>query len=219
MVTAGAAAAVLLALGLYVTLGRPGVADQPYRTRLQAWTRRDPASLGPAELAAVLRTVAAERPTDPRVFEFLGRAELAAGNPGGAATAFARAARLAPAQAEYPAAAGEALMAGGDGKVTPEAEADFREALRRDPRNPAARYHLAKLAIAQGDADAGRAALRALSADLAPGDPRRADLEAEIAAAEAPPAPPPGGPPAAQVAAMTQAAPAGGWSNIIPSRN
>ena len=209
VVTVGAGAAALSALGLYLALGRPGLPDQPYGDRLRAWMRRDPATLDAPELAAVLRTIAVQRPTDPRVFEFLGRAELAAGDPGGAATAFARAARLDPADADDPAAAGEALMAGGAGKVTPEAEAHFREALRRDPSNPAARYHLAKLAVAQGDVAGGRAALQALLAGLAPADPRRDALAAEVAATTAP-APLAGGPDLAQVAAAARAAPAGG---------
>ncbi len=209
VVTGSAAAAALLALGLYLAVGRPGLPDQPFRARVREWTRRDPAALGPAELAAVLRTIAVQRPSDPQVFEFLGRAELASGDPGGAATAFARAGRLSPRSAEDMAAAGEALMAGGDGKVTPEAEAAFREALRRDPANPAARYHLAKLAIAGGDVAGGRAGLQALLADLPAGDPRRDDLAAEVAASDRP-APLAGGPSAAQVAAVAQAAPAGG---------
>ncbi len=203
VVTAGAGAAALLALGLYLVLGRPGLPDQPYAARLREWTGRDPATLGPAELAAVLRTIAVQRPTDPQVFEFLGRAELAAGDPGGAAVAFARAGRLTPRSADDLSAAGEALMAGGDGKVTPEAEADFREALRRDPRDVAARYHLAKLAISRGDTADGRAGLQAIYADLQAADPRRAELGAEIAASQAPP-PLAGGPSVEQVAAAAQ---------------
>ena len=210
-VTAGGAAAAIASLGLYLAVGRPGLADQPYRARLREWTRRDPSALDPAQLAAVLRAIAAKRADDPEVFQYLGRAEMAAGDPGGAATAFARAGRLDPASAGDMAATGEALMAGGDGKVSPEAEAAFREALRRDPSNAAARYHLAKLAIAQGDLAGGRAALRALLAGLPPADPRRGELAAEVAAAGAPsPAPLAGGPSAEQVAAVARAAPAGG---------
>ena len=211
LVTLGAGAAALAALGMYLAVGKPGVADQPYRARLREWTRRDrnPDTLEPAELAAVLREVSAQRPGDPKVWEFLGRADMAAGDPGDAATAFARGGRLAPGDAEFPAAAGEALMAGGDGKVGPEAEAAFREALRRDPKNTAARYHLAKLAVAQGDLAGGRAALQALLADLPAADPRRGELALELAAADAP-KPLAGGPSTAQVTAAAGAAPAGG---------
>ena len=233
LVTAGAAAAALLALALYLGLGRPGLPDQPYRARLRVWSGRDRLdTLDPARLAAVLGAVAVRRPDDPQVFEYLGRARLAAGEAGEAATAFAHAARLAPANADYPAEAGEALLEGAGGKVPPEAQAAFREALRRDPKNPAARYHLARARIADGDLEGGLADWRALAADLPPADPRRPGLLAELDAAAARPAratgeaaaagaaasdaaalapgPVPAGPSADQVAAAAQAAPAAG---------
>ena len=209
-VTVGAAATALLALALYLALGRPSQPDQPYRARVAAWTRRDPASLEPAQLAAVLRALAPERPRDPQLFEFLGRAELASGDPGEASTAFRRAGALQPDDAEYPAAAAEALLSTSEGRVTPEAEALLREALRRDPRNASARFHLGRLAVAQGDSSAGVAAWKALASELAAGDPRRPELLAEIARVEGAATPSPGGPTQAQVAAVAQAAPAGG---------
>ena len=211
-VTAGAAGAALGALALYLAVGRPGAPDQPYRARLQAWRGGDPGALQPAQLAAVLQALARERAPTAQLYEYLGRAELAAGDPGEAATAFRHAARLAPTNAEYPAAAGEALLAGSDGRVGPEAEALFREAQRRDPRNAAARYHLAQLAVSSGEVAAGVAGWRALLAELAADDPRRAELTAAIARAEGAPAPPPaaGGPSAAQVAAASRDAPAAG---------
>lgn len=225
LVTGGAAGAALLALGAYVAIGRPGLPDQPYARRLAVWSEPDRLdSLDPARLAAVLGAVAARRPTDPQVFDYLGRARMAAGDFGAAAQAFGHAARLAPRNADYPAEAGEALLQGASGKVPPEAQAQFREALRRDPENAAARYHLARARIAAGDLAGGLAEWRALAADLPIADPRRAELMAELArarsgapvlaAADAPSAlpstPPAAGPSADQVAAAARTAPAGG---------
>ncbi len=216
LVTLGAAGAALAALGLYLAVGRPGLGDQPYRARVAGWRAQDPSALDPAQLAAVMRDLAVERPADPKLYAFLGQAEMASGDAGEAAAAFAKAARLAPTNADYPAAAAEALIAGGEGKVPPEAEALFREALRRDPRNATARYQLARLEVSRGRAAAGVAAWRGLLAELAADDPRRAELEAEIAAAEGPrppagPARGPGGAPSlAQVAAAARAAPTAG---------
>ncbi|MBE7219950.1 MAG: c-type cytochrome biogenesis protein CcmI, partial [Caulobacteraceae bacterium] len=142
IVTLGAALAALLALGVYLAVGAPGYPDQPYARRLAGWSSPDRLEqLDAPRLAAVLEAVTRKRPDDPQAFDFLGRARMAAGDFGSAAQAFEHAARLAPANAAYPAEAGEALLAGQEGKVPPEAQAAFREALRRDPRNAAARYH------------------------------------------------------------------------------
>jgi cytochrome c-type biogenesis protein CcmH len=204
-----AGAAAMVALGLYLALGSPGRPDQPYAQRLGQWRRADPASLDPARMAAVLAAIAETRPGDPQVFDYLGRAQLAAGAPGEAARAFARAARLAPMQADLPAEEGEALVLGAGGKVEPPAEAAFREALRRDPKNAAARFHLARLRMARGDVAGGLADWRALQADLPADDPRRAALGVEIARASSSP-PPVSGPSPAEVAAAAGGVPAPG---------
>ena len=222
-VTGGAALAAVLALGAYLLIGAPGYPDQPYARRLAGWSQpRGLEALDPARLAAVLAEVARKRPDDPRAFDFLGRAHMAAGDFGSAAQAFEHAGRLAPANAGYPVEAGEALLEGQGGKVPPEAQAAFLEALRRDPGNAAARYHLARARMAAGDVAGGLAEWRALAAGLAPADPHRASLLAEIAQAQgggieaAPPQALPipplagAGPTADQVAAAARTAPAGG---------
>lgn len=220
LVTGGAAAAALAALGGYLLLGDLGAPDQPYARRLAGWSAPDRLdSLDPARLAAVLAGVAVRRPGDPQVFAYLGQARMAAGDYGAAATAFDHAARLAPTDADYPQQAGEALLRGAQGKVPPEARAAFREALRRDPKNAAARYQLARARIADGDLAGGVAQWRALAADLPAADPRRAELLAQADRAlgdgglptreVAAPKPAAGGPSADQVAAAAATAPPG----------
>lgn len=202
LVAAAAAAAALLALGVYLVLGSPGLPDQPYSARLAAWRRADPASLDPPRMAALLRTIVAERPHDPSAYEYLGRAQMASGDPYAAARSFATAARLAPGRADLLAAEGEALTLDNQGKVSDPAHTAFAAALKLDPGNAAARYYLGRAKIAVGDTRGGLAEWRLLLATLPASDPRRPLLESEIDAGGAParPAPPADGPAPGQMA-------------------
>jgi cytochrome c-type biogenesis protein CcmH len=190
-------AAAALALGGYLVLGAPGLPDQPYARRLATWRQADPATLDPPRMAAVLRDIVRTRPHDPQAYEYLGRAEMAAGDPFAASRSFAEAARLRPGQGALYSAEGEALVQDAAGKVTPDAQAAFRQALRLDPKDSAARYYLARAAISGGDVKGGLAAWTALAADMPADDPRRANLLAEIehvgrgAAPDAPSSAPP----------------------------
>jgi cytochrome c-type biogenesis protein CcmH len=223
-----AALAAFAALGVYLLLGAPGQPDQPYERRLAAWRHADPATLDPARMAAVLKTIAAERPHDPEAWEYYGRAQLAAGDAYGASRAFATAARLAPRRADLLAAEGEALAADNDGKVSPDALTAFTAALRLDPQNTAARYFIGRAKITGGDVQAGLADWRELLATMAPNDPRRAVLAQEIARGGQPAATPSGPPPGqmafirsmvAQQAAQLQAHPddVQGWARLVRS--
>lgn len=231
--TLGAAGAAVTALLLYLALGSPGLPDQPYRARVKAWRAADPATLTPDRMAAVLRAIAAERPHDPQVYEYLGRADLAAGNAFAAGRAFEKAAALAPARSDLLTAEGEAMVAEADGEVTPDAQAVFRRALERDPKDPAARFFLGRAMLAAGDKAGALADWRALAGDLAPDDPRRPALLADIASAggTAPVPAPPSSPVAgadqmafiramvAREAAALQAHPddPAGWARLLRS--
>jgi cytochrome c-type biogenesis protein CcmH len=183
-------AASAAALALYVVVGRPGRADEPFAKRLATWRAADPASLTPPELAAVLQQLTRQRPADPQAWRYLAIAQGAAQNVPEAVRALRHATRLAPERADLWELLGEALVAEANGDVTAEARDAFREALRRDPTAPAARFHLARAQIAAGDKAGGIAAWRALLADLPASDPRRADLIAAINEAEGQPAAP-----------------------------
>ncbi|MFL5296122.1 MAG: c-type cytochrome biogenesis protein CcmI [Phenylobacterium sp.] len=195
LVLAAAIAAPALAVALYLGLGAPGRADQPFAGRLAQWRAADPQTLAPQEMAAVLGALVKERPNDPEGYRFLALANGASDNPGQAVQALKRGLRIAPDRADLWEMLGEALVYENGGKVTAEAEEAFGQALKRDPQNVAARFNLARAAIARGDKAGGLTGLRAISARLAPGDPRAAALNAAIAEAEGAPAPsaaPPG---------------------------
>jgi cytochrome c-type biogenesis protein CcmH len=170
----------LLAFGLYFKLGAPGDPDQPFRARLADWRKRDPGGLDPPKLAAVLRQVTEERPDDPRGFEYLGRMQAASGDVYNAAKAFGRAAKLDPANPQYPLLQGEALLDVAGGKPSPDAEAALQRALALDPKSLAARFSLGRAKIEGGARGEGLDLWRSILADLPPADPRRAAFAQEV---------------------------------------
>ena len=176
-----------LALGLYLALGSPGMPDQPFVKRLAAWQASSPASLTPPELAAVLQRLTQQRPNDPEGFRYLAIAEGASEHPAEAVRALRKAVRIAPQRADLWELLGEALVFESGGPVTDDAKAAFQEALKRDPKAVAPRFHLARARIADGDRAGGLADWRALLADLPPDDTRRAALTAAIAEAQGQP--------------------------------
>jgi len=182
----GVTAAV--ALGLYALVGKPGMDDQTYEKRVEAWGgSTEP--LEPEQVAAVLTREAAERPDEPRILGMLGAARFQAGDPIGAASAFRRVLSITPDDARSWARLGESLVRSQDGVVGPDAEAAFREAIRRDPGQLGALFFLGDAAMARGDAAGARILWTPLIGALDPTDPRRVDLERRLA----------GGPPAAPV--------------------
>ena len=174
--------APLVALGLYGVSGAPGFPDQPFARRLAEWRHADPSTLDPPRMAALMRLIVTERPTDPEAFKNLALAELASGDAMAASAALRRAVALAPRRADLWAALGETFMAEGEGRIGTDARAAFAEALRLDPASLSARYFLARADIADGKVDQGLAGWQALLATLAPNDPSHAALTAEIAA-------------------------------------
>ncbi|MFN3513634.1 MAG: c-type cytochrome biogenesis protein CcmI [Phenylobacterium sp.] len=178
-----AVAAPLMAVGLYFVTGAPGFPDQPIAARVAAWRAADPAALTPQQMAAVLRAVLTERPDDAEGYRFLAIAEGASDNPTAAARALRRAISIAPERADLWEMLGETLVAEAGGEMSPPAERAFAQALARDPKSIAARFHLARAQVEGGDRAAGLSAWRALAAELPADDPRRAGVQAAIAQA------------------------------------
>ena len=188
-VLAVAVAAPALAFGLYLWVGSPGVRDQPFSARLTQWLAASPASLTPPEMAAVLGKLTQERPNDPEGFRFLALAEGASNHPAGAVRALKQAVRIAPQRADLWEMLGEAEVFQAGGDLTDDAKDAFTRTLRLDPKNVAARFHLARARMAGGDKAGGIADCKALLADMPANDPRRADLQSAIAEAENGPRP------------------------------
>jgi cytochrome c-type biogenesis protein CcmH len=178
-VLAGAAAAVLLAAGLYAGLGRPGMEDRPFTKRVAEWTA-NPENLDAEQMAAVMGQEARENPDDVQVLTLLGAARFEAGDAVGAAQAFRRALAITPDDAQSWARLGESLVRANEGRIDGDAELAFREAVRLDPNQLGARYFLGELALERGDAAGVREMWGPLIAVLNPADPRRADLVARM---------------------------------------
>lgn len=195
-VVAIAGAACVAGVGLYVWLGHPELSDQPYARRVAEWKAADPALLQPAQIAAVLEGVAAERPNDAEPLVFLAKARAAAGDMAGAEQALRRAVDRAPNRADIWSLLGETFVIEGKGDIGADAKLAFNRALKADPNDLRARYYLGRARIAEGDVVGGLGDWRALLSSLAPNDPARTALGREIATVEAA-----GGLPAAQPSA------------------
>jgi cytochrome c-type biogenesis protein CcmH len=176
-----AGAAPLAAIVAYLALGAPNYADQPFKARLADWRAADPQTLAAPQMAAILRVIAAERPTDPEPLRQLAIAEFASREPTEAIQALHKAIALAPGRPDLWELLGQAQVAQGQGEVDADAREAFRHLLTLDPGNADARYFLARARIAGGDAAGGLAEWRTLLASLPPSDPRSAVLARDIA--------------------------------------
>ena len=188
-------AAPALALVVYLRIGSPGLPDQPFAARMRGWLASSPGELAPPELAAVLKTLIAQRAPDPEGYRLLAIAENASQNAPETVRALRHALKLAPQRADLWEMLGEAQVTEADGKLTDDATAAFGEAVKRNPKAMLARFYLGQARIDAGDRDGGLAAWRALMAELPADDPRRAAIAQQIAEHEgrAGPAPPPSG--------------------------
>ena len=184
-VLAGIGVTVAGALGLYVATGTPGLPDQAYERRVDAWSA-DLEGLAPAQLAAVAARVARERPGDRQALAMLGAARFAADDPLGAASAFRRLIDLDPKDAQAWARLGESLVVANENQIGGDAEAAFRQALTLDPGQLGARFFLGEAALRRGDRAAARGLWAPLIAALDPADPRRQDLERRLPEARPP---------------------------------
>jgi cytochrome c-type biogenesis protein CcmH len=212
MVLAGAVAAPALAAALYVTLGKPGLPDQPFSARMKAWTQQDLRSLRPDEVAALLQQAIAKDPNkSAEPLTLLADMQLQSGNATGAEASIRKAIRLQPDDDGLWSSLGNLLVLEGNGAETPPAQQAFRQALKLNPKNAAARYNLGRARIAGGDLNGGLADWRALAADLPPDQRQQLEPEIEATAKAGHLA----APPKAQVEPPQQQAEAGGGAEAL----
>ena len=87
---------------------------------------------------------------------------------------------MRPEDAQSWARLGESLVRAAEGRIGGDAEAAFREALKRDPGQLGARYFLGEAALQRNDPAGVRAMWEPLIATLDPTDTRRIDLERRL---------------------------------------
>src|SRR6185312_14995443 len=156
LVVAVAAGAPLVALIVYIGVGSPGYADQPYGLRLKTWQAAASSAIGasqlsPQEAAAVFKDYAAKHPNDPAPLVYLAHAQVDAGDPPAAERSLKKAILLDPDSAQLWALLGETIgMQAGDAGSA-EAEAAFQHAMTLDPKAPEPRYFYGREQIATGD--------------------------------------------------------------------
>jgi cytochrome c-type biogenesis protein CcmH len=175
----------LAALGLYLTVGKPGAPDQPFNARLVAW-RANPERYGSGELAAALRAITVDRPFDVEPLRRLAALDLSLGDADGAVHSLRKAIAIDPHRPDLIAALGEVMVLKSRGVVDADARAVFEHVAQLDPKSPTARYYLGRASIADGDRPGGLRVWKQLLGDLPANDPRRIQLVADIASVEHP---------------------------------
>lgn len=218
---AAAALAVFVpvaALGLYMTLGAPGVPSVPFAERPDV----QPAPSGSMpDLAQSLARRLAESPDDPDGWRLLGRTFAELGRYRESAAALRQAIELGYDDADTQSFLGEVLVLGNNGQVVQEARTVFARALEQEPNHPRALYYAA-LTLAQDGRLEDALGLWTKLAESAPPDAPWRDVvlqqvrqvaaelgiePPEIAVAEAAPADPapaPRGPTAEDVEAASE---------------
>jgi cytochrome c-type biogenesis protein CcmH len=133
------------------------------------------------EEIASLESKLKDNPNDANGWRMLGWSFFQTGKYAEAASAYGRAAQLAPQNPEYWSSLGEARVLAGKGDVPPEAKEAFDKAISLDPKDPRARYFLAVAKDISGDHKGAIDDWFALLADTPDGAPWEADLKRIIA--------------------------------------
>lgn len=130
-----------------------------------------------AKLAERLKTDV----TDGEGFRMLGWSYVNTNRPAEAVTAYATAVKLLPGRADVHAGYGEAIVAVAKDVVTPDAKAQFDEAIKIDPKEPRARFFLALHKAQNGQERAALNEWIALSNASAADLPWQLDLQSRAA--------------------------------------
>ncbi|MBA2587013.1 MAG: c-type cytochrome biogenesis protein CcmI, partial [Alphaproteobacteria bacterium] len=139
----------LCATALYAMMGHPELTSTSV-TATAAPSEAQTAAADPkahpmgqvSNMIAGLEAKLQQNPGDAQGWQMLAWSYMRTGRPADAAKAYAKAVAIEPNNVEYLSAQGEALVQS-EGKVSDEAAAVFRRALKGDPADPRARYFLA----------------------------------------------------------------------------
>jgi cytochrome c-type biogenesis protein CcmH len=138
---AAAFAVVAVSLGTYLALGSPNLPSRVYNAKAESDAAGNQML---AEINGMVERLAAKlkaEPNDPKGWRMLGWSYVQLGRVKEGIDALARAVTLDPDNAALRSQYGEALVQDADGTVTPDALATFDEALKRDPKDPRARFY------------------------------------------------------------------------------
>lgn len=160
------------ALGTYMFIGRPDLADAPYAARLDALKQRDPTGYSAEEAIAILAEAARDHPGDALAHFYTGQVLLQTGRAEEAARAFDAALRRDPRMIDAKLGLARSMVQIDDGRVSDDARALFEEvgALTNDP---APWIYQAMAAMQTGNDDDAQRFWGEALVRMAPDDPRR----------------------------------------------
>jgi len=173
---AAAIVPVLCALGVYLTIGKPAMADNPFPERiatLEAAARDAPQSLDNEQMLAVLSARARRAPKEAQPHYFSGVIYASEGRFEEAARAFDAALRRDPTNGGTMIELGASMVAMNDRIVTPEALALFVEAEKLRPEDVRPVFYQALAASQNGRKDEALALWPRVLSMLPADDPRR----------------------------------------------
>ncbi|MEM5517874.1 hypothetical protein WNY37_13030 [Henriciella sp. AS95] len=168
---------VVAAGGLYLLLGKPLLAEQPYADREAEIAGRNPASLTPPEMLARLQMAARQEPDAPEPHHFIGVIMRAEQRTDDAIRAFQSALRRDDSYVPSLVALADQIMLRDGGVVTPASARLYDRAWRLDPSQKRAGLLSALPAYAAGDVEAAEAHWAKIREGMEPGDPLLGMLE------------------------------------------
>ncbi len=167
---------IVLGVGGYLLIGRPGMADQPMAARQAALAekvRTDPQSLTEGEMLSRLEQAVIDKPDDPQPHYFIGEMLRTQGRAEDAVRAYQSALRRD--QDFVPALIGlaDVLTQLGDGAIGPDATRLYARAYQLDETQVSAGMRAAMGAAQAGDQAKAEQAMRYIYSRLPEDDPRR----------------------------------------------
>lgn len=173
----------LFSLGVYVTIGRPDMPDQPRAARIE----ETKAEAQVADAIANIERHLAANPNDGRGWQVLAPVYLKIGRLDDAVRAFRQSLRLNGESAERLADYGEALIFADKGEVGVDAREALARAVALDPKAAKARYYLGLAAEKSGDSAKAIEIWSKLAADSPPESPLSQVLRERVARLEGKP--------------------------------
>lgn len=178
MRTALAAAVPLLAIGLYLGLGSPGMRDQPHAARVSAMQTGQPTI---PELVAMVEARLRAHPEDGPGWEVIAPVYMRQQRFADAAIAYERALRLLGEDPRRLAGHAEARIFADGGVVGEAARHSLERLLALNPQSTEARFWLATAKEQDGKLDAAAADFRAMLAEAPKDVPWRGMVEERLA--------------------------------------
>ncbi|MDX2204589.1 MAG: c-type cytochrome biogenesis protein CcmI [Hyphomicrobiaceae bacterium] len=173
----------LMALGLYLAFGSPGLPGQPHAERMQEALARDKLHMGQvSDLVAKVEARLKEAPDDGRGWEVIAPVYFKLGRYRDAANAFQRAVVLLGESPQRLAGLAEASVFAADGIVTEEARKAYERVLVLEPKRIEARFWLALAKEQDGDLKGAKADFEALVAAAPAEAPWRGAVEERVRA-------------------------------------